>query len=464
VVARLDPPTWILSAGVASLAAIVGALAGFDPRIAIAVSLALALGLLTIANLTWGLVGFVILSFLELIPNLGGPMLSLAKLAGAVLALSWLAGVASGQYRRLFPSVHPYLTFALITFLAWNALSIAWAEDPGRVYGQTLSFLLSFMLFPIVYSAVSSTRDARMLVLAFVGVATVTSLYGVLAQPDASALATSPAAASGLNRLAGTVGDPNELAALLVAGVALSGAIVFNPSINAPIRVATSFGSLLMLLGVFFTLSRGGLIALIALVVTTILVAGRYRARAVLAGGAVLVATAFFFGVVATPEARDRITVADGGSGRTDIWQVGWRMVEDEPITGAGAANFQVSSIHYLLAPGAIRSDEHLVDAPSVVHNSYLQVLTETGVPGLTLFAIILLACLGAGIRARRNFTRRDDREGELLAIAVVVATVSTLAAFFFLSEESSKHLWLMLSLGPALLGVSVLGRDRGDA
>ena len=84
-------------------------LAGVDPRLAIAGALALGLLLITIANLTAGLVGFVALSFLELVPSLGGPTLSLSKVAGAMLALSWLAGISTNQYERLFPSVHPLL-------------------------------------------------------------------------------------------------------------------------------------------------------------------------------------------------------------------------------------------------------------------------------------------------------------------------------------------------------------------
>jgi O-antigen ligase len=459
VAERLDPGSLILAAGLAGLAAVFGTVAGIDPKIAFAGSLALAFCMIAVADLTWGLVGFIALSFLALLPNLGGPLLSLAKIAGAVLAISWLAGIASGRYTRLFPSDHPNLTFALISFLAWNALSVVWAEDPDRVYAYAFSFLLSFLLFAIIYSAVVSTRVARMLVFGFIVGATVTSAYGILVQPDASALATSPAASDGLDRLAGTVGDPNELASLLVAGVALSGAIVFNRAVSPGVRMLTGAAAGLMLLGVLMTLSRGGLVALAALILTGMLVAGRYRPQMIAAGLAIIaVALTFFFGI-ASPEARDRITAADGGGGRTDIWKVGERMVAAEPVTGVGAANFQVSAIHYLLTPGAIRADDRLIDSPSVVHNSYLQILVETGVIGLGLFLAIVASCIAAAIRARRAFAARDDRDGELLAIAVICAIASILAADLFLSEENSKHLWFLLALGPALLGVSKLSR-----
>ena len=56
-----------------------------------------------------------------------------------------------------------------------------------------------------------------------------------------------------------------------------------------------------------------------------------------------------YFAAVARVDQRDRVTTVNGGSGRSDIWKVGWRMVEDKPVIGVGSGNFNVSSIHYLL-------------------------------------------------------------------------------------------------------------------
>jgi O-antigen ligase len=210
-----------------------------------------------------------------------------------------------------------------------------------------------------------------------------------------------------------------------------------------------------LLLGMLLTVSRGGLVALAAALVASILVARRYRVRAILASTTVVIASVIFFFSYASPESRERISTADGGSGRTDIWKVGWRMVEDKPITGVGAANFQSSSIHYLLAPGPIRFDEYVVDTPAVAHNAYLGVLAETGIIGLVLYLAIIAACIAAIARAARGFAGQGTRSGEVLAAGVIVAVAALLAGYFFLSEENSKHLWLLLSLGPALLAIS---------
>ncbi len=452
---NLELPQWSVAAGLAFVAAIVGALAGAEPTLAIAAALAVAFMLLTLANLTAGLAGFVLLSFLELVPTAAGPTLSLAKVAGGVLALSWLAIAATDPKRRHFPFEHGALTLVFLLVLGWTGLSVIWAEDVARVPVSTLSFALNFALFPIVYTAVDRLDRARWVLGAFIAGATLAAAYGIFAPPDAAGLASSPGAANGLDRVAGTIGDPNEFATLLVAGIALTPAFIFNPSERMGVRIACGLADAVMLAGVLLTLSRGGLVALGAALLMSVLVARGQRLKLTLAAGAVVCAAFFFYFTVTSEQARERVTATDGGSGRTDIWDVGWRMVEDKPAIGVGAGNFQVASIHYLIAPGGVRFDEYLVDQPSVAHNSYLQVLAETGVVGLVLFLLAVGGCVVTALKAAARFARNGDPSGELLSRAVVVATGATLAGFFFLSEEHSKHLWLLLAMGPALLAIA---------
>ena len=83
-------------------------------------------------------------------------------------------------------------------------------------------------------------------------------------------------------------------------------------------------------------------------------------------------------------------------------------MVEDQPVRGVGTGNFHVTSIHYLLeSPGAIKYDEFIVDKPKVAHNTYLQVLAELGIVGLTLFLAIIGFAVACALKAARWFGRR---------------------------------------------------------
>ena len=187
----------------------------------------------------------------------------------------------------------------------------------------------------------------------------------------------------------------------------------------------------------------------------SVVFAGPRRERIALAIGAVAASALIYFVAFASQAQIDRLTNADGGAGRTDIWKIGWRMVEDKPLHGVGAGNFQYSSIHYLLEPGEIQRDEFIVDIPAVAHNMYLEALAETGVIGLGLFLAILVIALWTAARAATRFDRAGENGLALIASGVAVGLVSTYAANFFLSASLSKLLWLLIGLGPAMLAVA---------
>jgi O-antigen ligase len=136
-------------------------------------------------------------------------------------------------------------------------------------------------------------------------------------------------------------------------------------------------------------------------------------------------------------------------------------MVQAAPLQGVGAGNFPIVSIHYLLAPGALLRDDFIVsNKPKVAHNTYLEVLAELGIIGLTLFLIVIVFAIGCAVRAARYATRLGDREMDILARALVVALAGLLAAYFFISREYSKQLWLLLALCPVML--NIVRRDHG--
>ena len=149
------------------------------------------------------------------------------------------------------------------------------------------------------------------------------------------------------------------------------------------------------------------------------------------------------------------MTSVGGGTGRVDLWTTAWRMVQAHPIRGVGAGNFSVSSIHYLLEPGAIRRDEFIIDTPKVTHNTYLQILAEGGVVAAALFLGILVLAIACMVRAALLFARLRDERMELLVRALLVALAGLLTADFFISEMFSKLLWMLLALGPPLLAIA---------
>lgn len=459
---RLAAPNLGLAAGFGAMAAFIGLLAGNDPTLAIAAALGLGFLLLATVDLASGLVAFTLLTFLDLAPGLGLAV-TIVKLAGLALAISWLARIASRQREEdLFWAAHPWMTWVIALFLLWVTLSAIWAEQPGDTLSAAFRYALNAALFLVVFTAIQSRQHVRALIGALVVGAVFAGLYGIAVQPSAAGAAAGLTSASGLNRLAGTIGDPNQLASVLVVGFILATAIAASARRSSAIRLASAAAATITLAGIFFTVSRGGLFALAAAMVATILVARGHRLAATLLALLVAVTAIGYYSGVAPAGARDRILAADGGSGRTDIWKVGWRMVEAKPVTGVGAGNFPISSIHYLLVePGALEQDRYVVDDPKVAHNIYLGFLAELGIVGLGFFLLIVGGSLRTAGLAARGFARAGDHELELVARAVIVAILALLAADFFVSDQYSKQLWLLLALGPALLAVAGRTEER---
>jgi O-antigen ligase len=204
----------------------------------------------------------------------------------------------------------------------------------------------------------------------------------------------------------------------------------------------------------FLTVSRGGLVAFGAALIAGIAMAGKRRGKVVALAVIGAVLAVGYFGMFAPAAARERITESNGGTGRLDIWTVGWRMVQGAPIQGVGAGNFTVVSIHYLIAPGALLRDDFIVDVPKVAHNTYLEVLAELGIVGLTLFLIVIVFSIACAVRAARYAEQVGDVQMDILARAIVVALVALLAAYAFISREYSKQLWLLLALCPVMLEI----------
>ena len=272
--------------------------------------------------------------------------------------------------------------------------------------------------------------------------------YGVIHPPSASAADT-------LSRDTGTIGDPNFFAMVLVATLALGVALAMMRSLTPVFRVAAVIACVLSVTGILFSLSRGGLVALVVALLTGVLIAGRWRALMAAIGLLVIVVAAGYF--ASSPGSLQRITENNNGSGRTDIWTVGWRMFKAHPLNGVGAGNFPLVSKDYVLQPGLTTRAIYIITLPKVAHNTYLDILAEGGIPALLMFLAIIVASIRCSQKAWRGFRRSGDQELEFACYAQVAALSGFLAASFFLSAEYSKQLWILLAFGPLLQRVSAL-------
>lgn len=425
---------------------VAGVAAGLNPLLGISIGFGAALMLVVLADITWGLLVFIVPSFFDIVRFEGGS-LTTTKVLGLALCGSWLATVATGGRRASndFFARHTGYTLALALFLGWVALSALWAEDAGQVFTAVQRYGLNMLLLPIVYTAVRERRHVTWILAAFVTGTLVSTAYGLVfpVPPDPGAL----------SRLGSAVGDANQTATVLIAAIVLCAALLGAARRASLLSLLVVLAGVIAMAALANTLSRGGMASLGLTLVIGAILGGRWRRYVIFLAVATVAGTLIYFLFVAPSSVRSRVQSGDS-TGRSDLWKVALREAEDHPILGVGAGNFSEASVHYLVQPGTTTRADFIVDVPKVAHNIYLEQLAELGAVGLALFLSIPFLSLRCAYLAAQLFRQLDDRF-ELVARAVMVATLGVLAAGFFVSGQYSKQLWLLIALGPALLSLA---------
>jgi putative inorganic carbon (hco3(-)) transporter len=440
----------VATSGVLAIA--IGGLSGVNPRLGIASAFGVIFVVLVLTNLQIGFAAMVLFAFLEVLSVLGG--VSLAKVTGVLIVVGWVASTSiRGRGARNFFADHAGLVYLLLSLIAWAAISVAWSESRTAALTSAMRYGLDAFLLPIGYAALRNRRDVEHILAVVVIGAAVAALSAILLPP--------PPESAVYGRATGTVGDPNELAAVLVVGLAVATAFAVNRHINPQLRLLSGVSAVFCLTGILVSLSRGGLIGTACALVFAIFVAGRWRKRVLALCAALAVLAVGYFAFVAAVPAQQRVlnVTREGGSGRLTLWTVGGRMVAAHPVQGVGAGQFELVSVHYLLRPGQLEG-QFILSNPKVAHNTYLNVTAELGFIGGLLFVAILAVCVGCTLLALKRVREAGDERMEILICGLVVGTGGYLVTLMFISVEYAKLLWILLALGPVVLAI-VSSRER---
>ena len=425
------------------LAAAVGGLLAVDLKLGVGALLGVLVIPLVLLNLPLGVAAWVPLTFIEAVP--GVSLVAMGLLL--VLVSAWIS-ILPGRRVTLGAAAHRHSTllWTLALLATWTTLSAVWASDSGEALEIVWSWYAALVAFLIVATTITRPRHLVLFLLAMIRGGIVAALVGFL-----------PGSEGGIDqdgRLSGGLGDPNFLAVGLVVSMSLAtGIAVATRSTAVRWSLIGTIGFLAASLAA--TGSRGGIIAGVASVVVALALARGARIRL---GGVVLLGLALvgFWVTTMSPEMWNRIRDVDTqGTGRVDLWNVAWRMSEDNLILGVGANNFRVESSKYVREPGSPNDIELVTEDPHVVHNIYLQQLAETGVVGLALLAIFLALALRATWLGIHNLEKSGLLRLAVLGRAILVAQIGALSASIFLSNGYDQVLWILLALGPALTMVA---------
>jgi O-antigen ligase len=429
-----------------------------DGRIAyaLAIVVGVCVGPLAFLNVTLTLALYVAILFVGDAHSLGvGP-----NSVGVLLVLGWVGTLVSRTARPVVIREQPGVLLAVALFALWLTLSVIWASSPNDTGEALQNWLIAMLAFILTITTVQTPRGVAIVAVAFIVGAVISVIFGLAGGGlSATAEATSEVTGQG-GRFTGGGGDPNvQAAGYLIAMFLCAGC--WSLTRGRLGRVGLMLAFVITTVGFFATQSRGGLLALAFATIAGLVLLPRQRKR--LLGLTAAAGVGLAVVAAANPMAISRMTNFGGGSsGRDDLWQVAWTIFKDHHWIGIGLNNFEAVEPHYSLNSGVLNRVELIAEHPHLVHNLYLQLLTETGVIGFALFLVVIAACLRASWLAARDFDAAGRRSYGDLARAALMAAIAMLATQMFISDGFDWRLWILLGLGPVLL--SLARRARANA
>lgn len=356
------------------------------------------------------------------------PQQALVQVAALGLGLAWLAGGRREPVARSAGS----LDLPVLAFLGWSAASLLVSADPApglRTLGHWLACALVYLLVSRLARAGDTLRLGAALLLGGAAVALVglgQALFGLDLVPQAAAPA-------------GTLANRNVAGAYVAALLPL--ALLPWPGRLAR-RVAWSAG-VAMLAFLPFTRSRAAAVAVAVQLALLVVLGSRDRAprgarRAALAAAA----AALVLGSAAW------LTLADAAKARSltiraELASRALSMAGARPALGVGLGGFERAHASHGSPVVSALGAPLRVESP---HSEPLQVLAETGLPGLLAALWVAAAAALSLRRLHRSAGARARRVGNALALSL--AGIAVDAAFGFPLRVGATPLAVAALLG----------------
>ncbi|WP_434049289.1 O-antigen ligase family protein [Marinobacter salarius] len=132
-------------------------------------------------------------------------------------------------------------------------------------------------------------------------------------------------------------------------------------------------------------------------------------------------------------------TMGEDGTSRQRLlyWENGIEMIQDNPVLGVGYFNF--ASYFEKYYPGDV-----LLGRAELPHNIFIQIGTDTGLLGLSVFLGLLLVAYRLGKRFRTNLCAREDG---VIGRCANISLLGFIVSGQFVTVAYYPFLWIHLAL-----------------
>jgi putative inorganic carbon (hco3(-)) transporter len=275
---------------------------------------------------------------------------------------------------------------------------------------------------------------------------------------------------SGTPRAAGPIGEKNRYAQVMLVLLPIGALVAYSQRRRATRVLALSL-TVLILLGMATTFSRGAALGLLAILIVAFLF--RYLRPVHM----VAILVAFALVLTAFPRYVERIQNLEGlayidRTARTgppvgDVGNLRARATEsltalyiflDHPIIGVGRGQSSGYHKEYAKQLAAAGFDARIRETKRS-HNLYLGIAAETGALGFLFFMGIFIITLRDLYRARR-LTLRTRPEVAHLAAGFFLAIVGYMVSAIALHLSYERYLWVLLALAGITAHLALRGED----
>lgn len=307
------------------------------------------------------------------------------------------------------------ISIAYIAWLCVKVLSLLWSEDFTVPKMHAIS-QVGMVLFMVILLSSRSKGDMIRHILDVYWIASI--VLGVLSIFLTKTYLDIDEARQVLH-IMGVEIDPNNQAALLLIGAAISAANILYEKRRI---IASSIGLLISVYACFMTSSRGAFVTLLVMAVFCIVYSGAEKrkfkdALSRIAVMLLILGAVYYITVQYLPEASlDRLfdfSKYGDGSDRGALWGIIWDKVTEDPLamligTGWGSA--------YKYLDG------------KAVHNTFLTFLSDTGIVGLLLFVIPILIATVRLMKQKR--------------LTPVLLLIAQMVPAFFIDAINKRFFW----------------------
>jgi len=242
------------------------------------------------------------------------------------------------------------------------------------------------------------------------------------------------------------LGDPNDLALVLMFPVAFASSLIMTPNIQRLNKLLGIVSVLILFLAIIATQSRGGLLGMLA--IFSVYGYRRIQSKTLFFSCALIAACALFLfaGIsdrASGGAAEDGIDAS--AMGRLYAWEAAFGMALHNPFSGVGLNNFY--SNYYYYSP-------HWDGLNHAVHSTWFGVLAETGFLGLVVFIITIVALIKTAMRSLDRMEQHLDKVNPAIhaaAQAVFSGLVGTIVSATFLTQGFTWPIYILAALVVAI-------------